>query len=238
MPELYVNVSFSYGDFEVLKNAEFSARKGELVSIIGPNGSGKSTLLKCIAGILKPRGRISYDDVDLVNLRPKERAKIVSYVPQSSFPEFSFTVEEFVELGTYATGGDVEEALRMVGLERKRKELITRLSGGEYQLALIARALAQGSDVMLLDEPTSHLDINHTKEIMDLLTRLKDEKLIIAVLHDLNLALNYSDYIVIIKKGIVVWKGKTQELPLEVIEEVYGIKPRFLESNGVRVVLP
>lgn len=119
MPELEVDISFSYGNFEALRDVKFKAKKGELLAIIGPNGSGKSTLLKCIAGILKPRGKIVYDGINLLNLKPKERAKIVSYVPQSSFPQFSFTVEEFVELGTYARGGDIEDALKRVGLVEK-----------------------------------------------------------------------------------------------------------------------
>ncbi|HII61438.1 ABC transporter ATP-binding protein [Pyrococcus horikoshii] len=238
MPELEVDISFSYGNFEALRDVKFKAKKGELLAIIGPNGSGKSTLLKCIAGILKPRGKIVYDGINLLNLKPKERAKIVSYVPQSSFPQFSFTVEEFVELGTYARGGDIEDALKRVGLVEKRHELITRLSGGEYQLALIARALAQGSEVMLLDEPTSHLDINHTKKVIEILQELKKEKLIIAVFHDLNLAINYSDELLVLKNGEVAWLGDPNSLPLEVIGKVYGIVPKFLEVDGVKTILP
>ncbi|AEC52347.1 iron (III) dicitrate transport ATP-binding protein [Pyrococcus sp. NA2] len=238
MPELIVDISFSYGNVNVLKDVKFRANKGSILAIIGPNGSGKSTLLKCIAGILRPKGKILYDGIDLINLKPKERAKLVSYVPQSSYPEFSFTVEEFVELGTYATGGDVEEALKIVGLYEKKDELVTRLSGGEYQLALIARALAQGSDVMLLDEPTSHLDINHAHEVIEILGNLKEEKLIITVLHDLNMAINYADEILVLNRGRVVWKGSPKNLSPRVIEDVYGISPKFAEVNGLRVILP
>ncbi|AFK22287.1 ABC transporter ATP-binding protein [Pyrococcus sp. ST04] len=238
MPRLHVNISFAYGTRKVLDNVKFTTEKGKILAIVGPNGSGKSTLLKCIAGILRPSGSIRYDNVELTTLKPRDRAKIVSYVPQSSFPEFAFTVEEFVELGTYATGGDVNKALKSVGLLDKKNEPITNLSGGEYQLALIARALAQGSDVMLLDEPTSHLDINHAKEVIKILTSLKDEKIIVAVLHDLNIAINYADEILVLKFGKVIWRGPREEFSEEVIEKSYNMKPRIISNNGLRAVIP
>lgn len=237
MRELSVAVSFSYGGKRVLENVSFSAGKGELLSIIGPNGAGKSTLLKCMVGILRPEGRVELDSINLLHLKPKERAKFITYVPQSSVPEFAFTVQEFVEMGTYATRGDVESALRKVGLWEKRKELITNLSGGEYQLALIARALAQGSEVVLLDEPTSNLDINHSLRIMEILSNLKGEKLIIAVMHDLNLALRYSDRLILLNKGSIEWEGNSKELKPEILERVYGVKATIVEIDGNPMVL-
>ncbi|NJD98411.1 ABC transporter ATP-binding protein [Thermococcus sp. LS1] len=232
-----VSVSFSYGEREVLKNVEFKADKGELLAIIGPNGAGKSTLLKSLVGILKPIGHVKLNGIDVLSLKPKERAKLITYVPQSSYPEFAFTIEEFVELGTYATRGDVEGALKKVGLWERRKEQITNLSGGEYQLALIARALAQGSDVILLDEPTSHLDINHALHVMELLRELSNEKIVIAVLHDLNLALRYADRLILLHRGKKRWEGKPEELSPRVVEEVYGISARIVEVDGHRVLL-
>jgi iron complex transport system ATP-binding protein len=237
LDKLEVNVSFSYGEKQILKDVEFSARKGELLAIVGPNGAGKSTLLKCLVGILKPSGYVRLNGLDLLSLKPRERAKYISYVPQSSFPEFAFTVEEFVELGTYATRGSVEEALRKVGMWERRKELVTKLSGGEYQLVLIARALAQGSDVMLLDEPTSHLDINHALRIMNLLKGIKDEKILVAVMHDLNLALNYADRVVVLNKGQIQWSGKSSALTPEVLEGVYGVKAKIVDVEGQRVIV-
>ena len=235
---LKVNVSFSYGEREVLRNVEFRSRKGELLAIIGPNGAGKSTLLKAMVGILRPRGSVRLDGRDLIGMKPRERAKMITYVPQSSFPEFAFTIEEFVEMGAYSTRGDVEGALRRVGLWERRREPVTNLSGGEYQLALIARALAQGSEVILLDEPTSHLDINHALMVMELLKGLKEEKIIVAVLHDLNLALRYADRLILLHKGRKHWEGKPRELEPHILEEVYGIKTRLVEIEGHRVVLP
>ncbi|NJE11407.1 ABC transporter ATP-binding protein [Thermococcus sp. MAR1] len=237
MKALEVKISFAYGEREVLREVEFIAERGELLAIIGPNGAGKSTLLKCLVGILRPRGHVIFDGTNLLELKPRDRAKLITYVPQSSFPEFAFTIEEFVELGTYATRGDVKEALERVGLWERRREQITALSGGEYQLALIARALAQGSEVVLLDEPTSHLDINHALEIMKLLREMSREKIVIAVLHDLNLALRYADKLMLLYNGQKHWEGKPEELKPEIIEEIYGVKARIAEVDGHRVLL-
>jgi len=234
---LEVKLSFSYGRREVLKDVEFSTQKERLLVVIGPNGAGKSTLLKCMVGILNPRGYVKLDKVNLLELKPKDRAKFITYVPQSSVPEFAFTIEEFVEMGTYATKGDIRDALEKVGMWERRKEFVTNLSGGEYQLVLIARALAQGSEVILLDEPTSHLDINHALLIMDLLEELKREKIVIAVMHDLNLALQYSDEIILLNEGKVEWKGDTKELNPEILEKVYGIKAKIIEIEGKPVVV-
>ncbi len=232
-----VNISFSYGEVEVLRDVEFSARKGELLAIIGPNGAGKSTLLKCMVGMLKPRGHVTVDGADVLSLKPRERAKMITYVPQSSLPEFAFTIEEFVEMGTYATRGDVRRALETVGLWERRDEPVTNLSGGEYQLTLIARALAQDSRVVLLDEPTSHLDINHTLQVMELLKRMKEDHVTIPVLHDLNLALTYADRLILLQGGRKKWEGTPEELEPSVLEEVYGVKVKLLEIEGERLLL-
>jgi len=234
---LEVSVSFSYGSRRILHNVEFSAQENSLLAIIGPNGAGKSTLLKCMVGILRPEGYVRLNNINLLELKPKERAKFITYVPQSSVPEFAFTIEEFVEMGAYATRGNIKEALKRIGMWKRRKEFVTNLSGGEYQLVLIARALAQGSDVILLDEPTSHLDINHALLIMDLLEELKREKIVVAVMHDLNLALQYSDEIILLNEGKVEWKGNTRELKPEILERVYRVKAKVVEVDGKPVVI-
>ncbi|NJE03976.1 ABC transporter ATP-binding protein [Thermococcus sp. MV11] len=235
--KLKARVSFSYGEREVLRGVEIEAGTGELMVVIGPNGAGKSTLLKCLVGILPPRGEVRLGEKELMAMKPAERARLITYVPQSSFPEFAFTIEEFVEMGAYVTRGDVKGALKRVGLWGRRREPVTNLSGGEYQLALIARALAQGSKAILLDEPTSHLDINHALMVMELLKGLKEEKIIVAVLHDLNLALRYADRLVLLKEGEKYWEGKPGELEPDIIEEVYGVKARIAEVDGHRVLL-
>ena len=235
---LEVGVSFSYGEKKVLKNVGFTAERGELLAIIGPNGAGKSTLLKVMVGILTPTGKVRLDGRDLIRMKPRERARLITYVPQSSFPEFAFTIEEFVEMGAYTTRGDVESALKRVGLWKRRRERVTNLSGGEYQLALIARALAQGSEVILLDEPTSHLDINHALDVMELLRELREEKIVIAVLHDLNLALSYADRLILLHRGEKRWEGRSDALEADVLEDVYGVKVRIETVDGSRVVIP
>ncbi|WP_297521721.1 ABC transporter ATP-binding protein [Thermococcus sp.] len=235
---LEVGVSFSYGEKKVLKNVGFAAERGELLAIIGPNGAGKSTLLKVMVGILTPTGKVRLDGRDLIKMKPRERARLITYVPQSSFPEFAFTIEEFVEMGAYATRGDVESALKRVGLWKRRREPVTNLSGGEYQLALIARALAQGSEVILLDEPTSHLDINHALDVMELLRELREEKIVVAVLHDLNLALSYADRLILLHRGEKRWEGRPEALDASVLEDVYGVKVRIETVDGSRVVIP
>ena len=236
--KLEARVSFAYREKEVLRDVELKAMEGELLAVIGPNGAGKSTLLKCLVGILRARGKAFLNGIDLLSLKPAERARFVTYVPQSSFPQFAFTVEEFVEMGAYITGGRVKDALERVGLWEKRGEKITNLSGGEFQLVLIARALAQGSKAVLLDEPTNHLDINHALTVMELLRELKNEKIVIAVLHDLNLALAYADRIIVLHRGEKVWEGKAGELRPGIIEEVYGIKAKMIEVDGKRLLVP
>ncbi|WP_456366417.1 ABC transporter ATP-binding protein [Thermococcus sp.] len=228
---LSVNVSFSYGSRKVLKDVAFSAGRGELIAVIGPNGAGKSTLLKCISGILKPEGRVELDSLDVLSLPPRERARLIAYVPQSSYPEFNFTVREFVEMGTYFTGGNVDEALAKVGMLERGGDSIMKLSGGEYQLVMIARALAQNPRVMLLDEPTSHLDINHALSVMELLSSLKKEKIMITVLHDLDLAIRYADRVMILSSGRKIWDGSVGDLTPKILERVYGSRFEFVEGK-------
>jgi len=229
--KLSVSVSFSYGSRRVLQDVSFSAERGELIAVIGPNGAGKSTLLKCISGILKPEGRVELDSLDVLSLPPRKRARLIAYVPQSSYPEFNFTVREFVEMGTYFTGGNVDEALAKVGMLKRAGESITKLSGGEYQLVMIARALAQNPRVMLLDEPTSHLDINHALLVMELLSSLRKEKIMITVLHDLDLAIRYADRVIILSSGRKVWEGSVGDLTPEILEDVYGSRFEFVEGK-------
>ncbi len=232
---LMVDVSFSYGERRVLRNVRFGAERGELLAIIGPNGAGKSTLLKCIVGILRPKGRVLLDGMDVLGMKPRIRARHIAYVPQSSVPEYNFTVEEFVEMGTYMTRGDVKSALKKVGLLNRAGDSIFSLSGGEYQLALIARALAQGSRAILLDEPTAHLDVNRALEVMEILSSLKMEKIVVTVLHDLNLAVRYADRVVVLKNGEKFWEGEIGELSPEILEKVYGIRAEIMETTLGRV---
>lgn len=181
------NLSFSYGNQKVLEDISFKLGAGEIFCLFGPNGCGKSTLLECVLGILKiPRGCVYLNGRDVRNLRPAETARHMSYVPQLHEKTFPYTVEEVVLMGRAAYTGmfsspseedyaAVEETIRRVGIQRLRRKLYTQLSGGELQLVMIARALAQQTPVMIMDEPTAHLDFRHELIILETAVQLVRE---------------------------------------------------------------
>ncbi|MBC3888135.1 ATP-binding cassette domain-containing protein [Acetobacterium paludosum] len=197
------NVSFGYQDNQpIFENISFDVKPGEVFCIIGPNGCGKTTLIDSILGINQPQsGRIMVADNDLHKMKPKEFAKNIAYVPQSHTKTFPYTVLDIVVMGrTYATKmfsapNTAErhraiESLEQVGLKGFENRLYTELSGGELQLVLIARALAQESHIMIMDEPTAHLDFRHELMVMEIITWLVKEKglTIIMATHFLNQA--------------------------------------------------
>ncbi len=210
-----------YGTTPVLEGVDLQVGKGELVAVVGPNGSGKTTLVRALSGTLGPlSGQVRIGDADVHALTSRERARRVAVVPQSSPLQFAFTVREVVELGrtAYLTGlgslgsddrAAVKQAMEQAGVAALAARDATTLSAGQVQLVAIARALAQKAEVLLLDEPTAHLDVTHQIEIMETVRRLvKAEGLAcVAVLHDLNLAATYADRIVMIAKGRVRAQG-------------------------------
>jgi iron complex transport system ATP-binding protein len=222
----------------VLKGVSLTARSGRLLGIIGPNGSGKSTLLKVIGGVLTPlSGQVLYDGQDIFRLRPRETAKLVAAVSASEQPVFPFTVEQTVLMGRspyaplfgdspadLAIARECMQRTRVCHLARRK---VTGLSSGELQRVLIARALAQRPKVLLLDEPTAHLDVNFQQEVMELATDLAHEAglTVIAVLHDLNLAGKYCDDLVILVDGQVAAAGPPNDvLTEENLLAVYGVR--------------
>lgn len=227
----------AYGKNIVLRDISFEVARGEFVGIIGPNGSGKTTLVKAITKVLKPiRGRISVDGTDVSLLSFKELARRVAVVSQSPDIEFDMTVEEFILLGRIPhrrkfqfleSREDERAALKamdLTGLLHLKDRILKELSGGERQLALIARALAQEPDLLILDEPTAHLDITHQVSILNLLKRLngRENLTVITVLHDLNLAAGYCDRLIMLKEGKVYKVGKPEEvLTSQIIGDVY-----------------
>lgn len=239
------NVSFSYDSIEALKGISFEAEEGKILGIIGPNGSGKTTLLKCINKVLKPReGIVFLDDINLATLNQKEIAQKIGVVPQFS-SRFPFTVFDTVLMGRFPylkrfsrekkeDFDIVEECLNLCGISHLAERLITEISGGEYQKVIIARALAQKPEVLLLDEPTLHLDINYQIEILELLKSLAKKKnlIVIMVSHDLNLAARFSDKILILKEGKIFKAGLPDEvLTPSVLKEVYGIEVEVLKDK-------
>lgn len=226
-----------YGDKIVLHDVDLSIKKGQFFGIIGPNGSGKTTILRAITRLVKPvSGGIFFEGTDMRDLHFNEVAKKIAVVSQS-MPLLAMTVREFVLLGRipyykklqfFEKDEDTSIAVKvmeMTGILHLQDALMSEMSAGEVQLAFIARGLAQQPQVLLLDEPTSHLDITHQAGILDLAKRLnKQEGLtVVIILHDLNLASEYCDNLVLMDKGKIKKAGTPEEvLDYRTIEEVYN----------------
>lgn len=209
------HLSFSYGQAPILKDISLDLPKGKFISLIGPNGSGKSTLLKAMLALKKPQtGITTIDGKALQRLSAKDRAKRVAFLPQNPEIHEDILVKDFVALGRYhskrffkgLTSKDqalIAQAIRWSGLEDLEETSLLSLSGGQRQRAFIAMILAQDTDYIFLDEPTSYLDVNHQIELIEILKDLQENlgKTIVMVLHDLPLVSKYSDYIVALKDG-------------------------------------
>jgi iron complex transport system ATP-binding protein len=232
------DVDCFYESVQILEKVRFSVKTGTFLGILGPNGSGKTTLLKSISRVLKPRkGAILIDDVNVYKMKNADVAKQMAVVPQDSSIAFSFTALQVVLMGRAPHLSRLQsesekdyviakQAMEYTGTWNLANRLVTELSGGERQRVIIARALTQQPTVLLLDEPTSHLDISNQLEIMDLLKQLCVEKklLIVGVFHDFNLAARYCDSILLLKDGKIVAAGKAVEtLTSENIRDVFGI---------------
>jgi iron complex transport system ATP-binding protein len=242
-----------YGTRDVLRGIDLALRPGLLVAIVGPNGAGKSTLLRCLAGLIRPAaGRVILDGRDLRELDRAAIARRVAVVPQSSETLFPFSVREIVALGRVARLGAlalprrddvaaVDRALRdldLVPLARRRVDMI---SGGERQRTVLAMALAQDAHVLLLDEPTVHLDPAHQRSALDLVRRLAHERelVAVAVLHDLNLAAALCDRIVVLDDGRIVADGPPAGvIQASLVTSVFGPGLDVGERAGVPFVLP
>jgi iron complex transport system ATP-binding protein len=256
-------LSFKYDGLQVLKDVNLDVKLGEMLSIVGPNGSGKSTLLKCINRILKTQqNTVLIDGEDASKLKLKELSKIMGYVPQNSTNTFPFTVFDIVLMGRKPyihwslSERDTEivaEMLDFIGIGELAMRHYNELSGGEQQKVIIARALAQQPQILLLDEPTSSLDIKHQLEILCILKSLAKTKhcSVIVAMHDLNLAGRFSDRMLMLKQGCIFTVGTPEAvLTEENIESVYGVKTRVTNSvlgrpqvtplisefNGIRTV--
>ncbi|NLZ76796.1 MAG: ABC transporter ATP-binding protein [Spirochaetales bacterium] len=221
-----------YEDKTLFQRISLSFPKGAFIALAGPNGSGKSSLLKFLYKQLKPKeGAIRVEQADLSTLKQKALAQRIGFVPQDGRLDFSFTVEETVAMGRYANPlpDDVERihtAMETCSVLELRDTPVTRISGGELQRTLLARALAQDGKILLLDEPVNHLDIAHQRSVMHLLQDLvKGGYTVVAVLHDLLLAQAYSSWIIFLKDGAVAAYGPTAEVVTEeILKSVYGVE--------------
>jgi len=235
---------FSYGSRPVLENVTMSIKEGEVVSIVGPNGSGKSTLLKCINRILKPEGAILVNGKDLVGVKSKELAKLLGYVPQSINHSFPATVFDTVLLGrkpyvSWSVSSEdteiVSNIISLMGLKDMALRQSNELSGGERQKVFMARALAQEPDVLLLDEPTSNLDMRHQLEVLEIIKSMAKTKKIAAVIaiHDLNLAAQFSDRLIFLENGNIYNAGTPAEvITVENIRRIYGVEVDIVNKNS------
>lgn len=208
------DLTFGYGYNTILHDLNFRIPAGTFTALLGRNGSGKSTLLRLMAGFIKPkRGSIEVFGADVNRLSIAERAKKIGFLSQSHYPVFPFTVEEVVLTGRAAyvfstpTNNDREKAknaIRRIGIEELRERPYNELSGGERQLVMIARVLAQEPKIMLLDEPLSNLDLcNQVKTLNLLKSLIASDLTIIAVLHDPNVAFRHADHFIFLKNGIL-----------------------------------
>ena len=232
------NIDCYYGSIQILDGIQFGVKSGEFLGILGPNGSGKTTLLKSISRVLKPRkGAILMDELNIYDMKTVDVAKQMAVVPQTAPVTFDFSALEVVLMGrnphmdrfAIETKEDIEIAKNSMKLTNTwdfADRSITELSGGERQRVIIARALTQEPQLLLLDEPTTHLDISNQLEIMDLLKQLCKTKklLIVAVFHDFNLAARYCDSLILLKDGKIVAAGKSDDtLTSENVKKVFNV---------------
>jgi iron complex transport system ATP-binding protein len=242
-------VQFGYDGREVLREIGFHLKKGQILGVFGVNGAGKSTLLKLLNRVLKPhRGTVFVDEKDVASLRRIELARIMGYVPQK-YTEEALTVFDAVLLGrrphiewgpTARDFAVVEAVFKTMRLEGCALRRVTELSGGEVQKVVIARALAQEPDVLLLDEPTSSLDMKNQIEVMTLVKEVTAERGVAVVisLHDLNLALRFADLFLMLKNGLVHCFTDRASLTPDIIGYVYGVEVILAEVHGFPVVIP
>ncbi len=243
-------VTFSHGSSKILSDLNVVVEESEVLSLVGPNGSGKTTLIKCIDRILKPQGSILLDGREIEGMSQQEIARQLGYVPQSSSTPLATTVFDTVLMGRRphiswrVSDSDLDrvaEVLELLHLEDLAMRDFSQLSGGQKQKVLIARALAQEPSVLLLDEPTSNLDMKHQLEVMETIRDLVLEKKISVVMaiHDLNLAARFSDKLVMLKGGQVYAAGEPSLLLSEAnICNVYGIEAVVMNALGRPYIVP
>lgn len=244
------NLSFSYGkSFQILEDIVFDAKEGQCVAILGNNGAGKSTMVKCLNRILTPQeGVVIVNGSDVNSLNRQAIAQNIAYVSQQNESN-KFTVYDAVLLGrkpyikmnpTNADHRITRDIIARMGLESYKLRYLNELSGGELQKVMLARALAQQPKVLMLDEPTSNLDLKNQYEVMGIIRDIADnEKIcVIIVIHDLNLAIRYCDRFLFIKNSHVYSLGGAETVNCESIREVYGMDVTIENIHGYPTVVP
>jgi iron complex transport system ATP-binding protein len=244
------NLDFSYGNRMILHNITLHMAEGRFTVLLGKNGSGKSTLIKLMAGLLSYKtGHVEVLGEDLGKLKSAEKAMLIGYLPQFHTPVFPFSVEEVVLTGraayvfTVPSRKDLEkadEAIDKVGINHLRKRPYNELSGGERQLVMIARVLAQEPEVILLDEPLSHLDLSNQARLLMLIKDLVVKGLtVVAVLHDPNTAFFYGDDFLFLKDGLIkVVEKNNNPWDASTLTDVYDTKIEAVPFRGRSLVIP
>ena len=237
-----------YGSGDVINNINFNAPVGECLCVLGPNGCGKSTLLKSIARIINYRGLVLLDNSDIAFIPRKELAKKIAMLGQASQVFFPYTVHETVSMGRYAhsrgflknlsaeDNAVIDDIIDKLDIGDIKERMIDELSGGQLQRVFLARTLTQNPDLILLDEPTSHLDLKYQIELLVFLKSWVKEnnKMLISVFHDLNLARYFSDTAVLMNKGAIAISGKIEEtLNDKSLQDVYGMDIRAFMSKSL-----
>jgi len=239
------NVRFTYGNGFFLKIDDLKIIKGDIISIIGPNGAGKSTLIKILSGILRNyKGEIILNHSELKNYSYKELSKKVAVVPQEFNTSFDYDLESIVStsripfskrISFFESEQDrriIEEALQAVGLTNYKNKPFSSMSGGEKQKVMIARAIAQQTPILLLDEFSSHLDPGYTQNLLKLVKEMvtKEKKTVLAVFHDVNNAALFSDKIIVMKNGSVKYSGTPAEVLTEsIMDEIFEMNAYIIK---------
>ncbi|MBE6066787.1 MAG: ABC transporter ATP-binding protein [Clostridium lundense] len=239
------NLSISYGNIDIVKDLNLNIPKGKITTIIGANGCGKSTILKTIARILQPKsGAIYVNGKDIQGQSSKEIAKVMAVLPQTPQAPKGLTVDELVAYGRFPHQSGfgklqkedrevIDWALEVTGIKEYKNRPIEALSGGQRQRVWIAMALAQETEILLLDEPTTYLDLAHQLEILKLLQDLnkKQNRTIVMVIHELNNAARFADYMVGVKKGKIVCHGSAEEvMTKENLKEIFNIDAEVVKD--------
>lgn len=246
------NLSFSYGSHAVLSDVSFTLESGELMAVLGPNGVGKTTLLRCIMRLLNGfSGRVTVDGKDVSTLNNRRLAQLVAYIPQQHEPAFSYSVSQMVLMGSshmvsmFSAPGRkerelAEAAMDRVGISRLADRSYSKLSGGEQQLVLIARALAQQSKTLLMDEPTANLDYGNQAKILELVRSLVSEGYAVLLnTHNPQHALWYANKALALHCGKAAACGKPADiLNTELIGRLYGIKADLISTDLGDVIVP